>query len=440
MVPLGDLPFKGEEMIEQFCTDGEPNWLNKERRKAFEVYESTAEPTNRDERWRYTQLERFDFQGCRPLGKPVSGSLRPHIRQRISDSDADAVLVHNGGEVVFQKLSSLKEGVIFKDLRSAVLEHSDLVEQHLGKVLGPLNGKYVSLNTAFWSGGTFVYVPKNVELEVPVGTFTTAETGGFGAGRNVIVVDANSKLTYLDEYTSGTFDDRLFHSSVTEIVLMEGAQLRYVSLQDWGRNVAHMNHIRAHLARNSRLESLTVSLGADAARDEVEACLEGPGAESEMLGLYFADRGQHFNQYTLQHHLSEHAKSDLLFKGALRDASTAVYSGVIDVAEEAQQTNAYQTNRNLLLDHQSEAVSIPQLEIAANDVKCSHGSTTGPVPEDQRFYLMSRGLSPEVAEHVLVTGFLHEIMSRVTLPCVASYVEHMVQQKLGVPGVHERPI
>jgi len=198
------------------------------------------------------------------------------------------------------------------------------------------------------------------------------------------------------------------------------------------------NKIRARLARDARLESLTVSLGGDAARAEVEVDLEGPGSESEMLGLYFADEGQHYNQYTLQHHATDHALSDLLFKGALRDASTAVYSGVIVVDPGAQKTDAYQTNRNLLLDDESEAVSIPQLEIKANDVKCSHGSTTGPVPEDQRFYLMSRGLRPEVAEHVLVTGFLYEVMSRVTLPKVAQYVERVVQAKLGVPGVREK--
>jgi Fe-S cluster assembly protein SufD len=157
-----------------------------------------------------------------------------------------------------------------------------------------------------------------------------------------------------------------------------------------------------------------------------------------MLGLYFADKGQHYNQYTVQHHAADHAFSDLLFKGALRDASTAVYSGVIQVDEHAQKTDAYQTNRNLLLDEKSEAVSIPQLEIGANDVRCSHGSTTSPVPEDQRFYLMSRGLRPEVAEHVLVTGFLHEVASRVTLPKVAEYVERVVQAKLGVPGVAEK--
>jgi Fe-S cluster assembly protein SufD len=281
-------------------------------------------------------------------------------------------------------------------------------------------------------------VPRNVEVELPLGAFTTADRGGLSAGRTLIVVDVNAKVTFVDEYTADPIGERLAHHAATEIVLKDGAKLRYVSLQNWPREVVQQNKIRARLARDARLESLTVSLGGDAARVEVEVDLEGPGSDSEMLGLYFADEGQHYNQYTLQHHAADHARSDLLFKGALRDASTAVYSGVIVVDPGAQKTDAYQTNRNLLLDQQSEAVSIPQLEIKANDVKCSHGSTTGPVPEDQRFYLMSRGLRPEVAEHVLVTGFLYEVMSRVTLPKVAEYVERVVQAKLGVPGVKEK--
>ncbi|HRP47237.1 MAG TPA: Fe-S cluster assembly protein SufD, partial [Trueperaceae bacterium] len=291
---------------------------------------------------------------------------------------------------------------------------------------------------ALWENGTFVYVPKNVEVELPLGAFTTADSGGIGLGRALIVLGANARLTFIDEFTSEPFDERLFFDAATEIVLQDGAKLRYVSLQNWSRNVAHINKLRAHLGRDARLESVTVSLGADAARAEVESRLEGPGSESEMLGLYFADEGQHFNQFTLQHHATERGFSDVLFKGAVRDASQAVYSGMIVVDPGAQKTDAYQTNRNLLLDEDSEVVSIPQLEIAANDVKCSHGSTTGPVPEDQRFYLMSRGLHPEVAEHVLVTGFLYEVMSRVTLPKVAEYVERVVQAKLGVPGVKEK--
>ena len=432
------LPALGAGALRALASRGEPDWLVARRHAALRTFESTPFPTNRDEVWRYTQLKRFSLAGLESTAGPLTGDVGEGIRRRIADSDAEGVLVHKGGEVILGEAAIAEEGVIFTDLCSALREHPDLVREHLYRVVDASQGKYAALNSALWSGGTFVYVPKNVEVALPLGAFTTADRGGLSAGRTLVVVDVNAKLTYLDEYTSEPFDGRLFHSAATEIVLMDGASLRYVSLQNWSRNVAHMSRIRAHLARDSRLESLSVSLGADAARDEVECRLEGPGAEWEVLGLYFADRGQHFNQYTLQHHAADHARSDLLFKGALQDASTEVFSGIIVVDEGAQRTDAYQTNRNLLLDGRSEAVSIPQLEIGANDVRCSHGSTTGPVQEDQRFYLMSRGLPAEVAEHVLVTGFLHEVMGRVTLPKVTEYVERMVQAKLGVPGVGER--
>ncbi|MFO7543946.1 MAG: Fe-S cluster assembly protein SufD [Trueperaceae bacterium] len=424
-----------EAIVERYQ---EPAWLAEERRAALRTYQSTPFPTERDEAWRYTQLKRFRLDGLELAGAPKDTTISDRIRMRMADSDAEGMLVHKGRDVVLHEAKIREQGVIFTDLRTALREHEDLVRQHLYSAVNATQTKYTALNSALWENGTFVYVPKDVEVELPLGAFTTADRGGIGAGRTLVVVDVNAKLTYLDEYTSEPFDERLFYDAATEIVLKDGAKLRYVSLQNWSRNVVHVNKLRAHLGRDARLESLTVSVGANAARAEVESRMEGPGAESEMLGLYFGDEGQHYNQYTLQHHASHHAFSDVLFKGALRDDSSAVYSGIIVVDPGAQKTDAYQTNRNLLLDRNSSAVSIPQLEIAANDVKCSHGSTTGPVPEDQRFYLMSRGLKPEVAEHVLVTGFLHEVMSRVTLPKVAEYVERVVQAKLGVPGVKEK--
>ena len=424
-----------EALIQKY---DEPDWLAQERRAALRTYEATPFPTRRDEVWRYTQLERFSLEGLEPVGAPKDRSVSERIRMRITDSDAEGVLVHKGNEIVHRDSKIGEPGVIFTDLRTALKEHEDLVKEHLFSVINAQQTKYTALNSAFWENGTFVYVPKNVEVSLPLGAFNSADAGGVTAPRTLIILEANAKATFIDEYTSEEFGERLFVSGAAEIILGDGAKLRYVSLQNWSRTVAHLNKIRAQLGRNSRLESLTVSLGADAARAEVESVLSGPGSESEMLGLYFADKGQHYNQYTLQHHASDHAFSDLLFKGALRDSSEAVYSGNIVVDENAQKTDAYQTNRNLLLDEESEAVSIPQLEIAANDVRCSHGSTVSPVPEDQRFYLMSRGLKPEVAEHVLVTGFLHEVTSRVTLPKVAEYVERVVQAKLGVPGVDEK--
>jgi Fe-S cluster assembly protein SufD len=416
----------------------EPSWLAEERRAAFRTFEATPWPTSRDENWRYTELDRFRLDDLTPAEGPADRSVSERIRMRMTDSDAEGVLVHKNGETVHAQADLREEGVLFTDLRTAVREHEDLVRDHLYRVVDAKDGKYHALNAALWQNGTFVYVPRDVEVALPLGAFTTADRGGLSAGRTLIIVEDNAKVTFLDEYTSDPFDERLFHAAATEMILGPGAKVRYVSLQNWGRNVAHMNKLKAELGRDARLESLTVSLGADAARAEVESTMNGPGSESEMLGLYFADQGQHYNQYTLQHHAADHAFSDVLFKGALRDASTAVYSGVIVVDEGAQKTDAYQTNRNLLLDTESEAVSIPQLEIGANDVRCSHGSTTGPVPEDQRFYLMSRGMPPEVAEHLLVTGFLYEVTSRVTLPKAAEYVERVVQAKLGVPGVKEK--
>lgn len=417
---------------------GEPDWLAEERRAALRTYHATPQPTNRDEVWRYTQLARFAIDGLEPVDGPRDATVAERIGMRIDDSDAEAALVLKSGAVVRRAGDVGEKGVVFTDLRTALRDHEDLVRAHLYTVVHAGMSKAAALDAALWTNGTFLYVPRDVEVALPLGAFTTADRGGLSAGRTLIVVGANAKVTFLDEYTSDPIGERLVHHAATEIVLADGAKLRYVSLQNWSRDVVQQNKIRARIGRDARLESLTVSLGGDAARAEVEVDLEGPGADSEMLGLYFADQGQHFNQYTLQHHAADHARSDLLFKGALRDASTAVYSGVIVVDPGAQKTDAYQTNRNLLLDTESEAVSIPQLEIKANDVKCSHGSTTGPVPEDQRFYLMSRGLRPEVAEHVLVTGFLYEVMSRVTLPKVAEYVERVVQAKLGVPGVKEK--
>ena len=439
MQALSDNPAVNAAAVEELITRySEPAWLADERRAALRSYDATPFPTARDEQWRYSQLGRFTIDGLDLIEGPLSDVVSERISMRSGDSDAEGTMVIKNGKLVERQAKLAEQGVIFTDLRTALHEHEALVRKHLFSTVNATQTKYTALNSALWTNGTFVYVPKNVEVELPLGTFTTADRGGIGAGRTLIVVDVNAKATFIDEFTSEPFDERLFYDAATEIVLKDGAKLRYVSLQNWSRNVVHLHKQRADVGRDARLESLTVSLGGDAGRVEIESELTGLGAESEMLGLYFADEGQHFNQYTVQHHAAGRAFSDVLFKGAVRDASHAVYSGVIIVDPGAQKTDAYQTNRNLLLDRDSEVVSIPQLEIAANDVKCSHGSTTGPVPEDQRFYLMSRGLTPEVAEHVLVTGFLYEVMSRVTLPKVAEYVERVVQAKLGVPGVKEK--
>jgi Fe-S cluster assembly protein SufD len=439
MNTLTDTPALSQAQLESLLERRqEPSWLQDERRAALRSFEGQPWPSNRDEVWRYTDLKRFRLDGLELVDGPRNDTVSERIQMRLTDSDADGVIVHKGNRVVHFEAHIKEAGVVFTDLATAVREHPELVRRHLYGAVNATQTKYTAMNSAFWETGTFLYVPKNVELELPLGAFYSADRGGLSFPRTLVVLEDNAKATFIDEYSSEDFGERLASVGAVELVLGDGAKLRYVNLQNWNRSALHVAKMRARLGRAARLESLTVNLGADAARSEVESVLDGPGSESEMLGLYFADKGQHYNQYTLQHHAKDHAFSDLLFKGALRDASTAVYSGVIVVDPGAQKTDAYQTNRNFLLDEASRAVSIPQLEIKANDVKCSHGSTISPVPEDQRFYLMSRGLTPEVAEHVLVTSFLYEVTSRVTLPKVAEYVERVVQAKLGVPGVKEK--
>jgi Fe-S cluster assembly protein SufD len=192
----------------------------------------------------------------------------------------------------------------------------------------------------------------------------------------------------------------------------------------------HFHRTRALLARDARLHDLTATFGGTLARTETQSELAGPGADSEMLGLYFAHGEQHLDHYTLQHHAEHHTKSDLLYKGAVKDRAHTVYSGLIKLEEAAQKADAYQSNRNLLLSSEARVDSIPQLEIAANEVRCTHGSTTAPVDEMQLFYLMSRGVPKHIAQQVLVKAHLYDVLTRIPLEALREHIERVIEEKV----------
>ena len=196
-----------EALIQKY---NEPTWLAEERRAALRTYEATPFPTRRDEVWRYTQLERFSLDGLEPVGAPKDRNVSERIRMRIEDSDAEGILVHKGNEIVHRDSKISEEGVIFTDLRTALREHEDLVREHLFSVINAQQTKYTALNSAFWENGTFVYVPRNVEVSLPLGAFNSADAGGITAPRTLIILEANAKATFIDEYTSEEFGERLF--------------------------------------------------------------------------------------------------------------------------------------------------------------------------------------------------------------------------------------
>jgi Fe-S cluster assembly protein SufD len=276
-----------------------------------------------------------------------------------------------------------------------------------------------------------VHVPRGVRVEKPIRVARWLPEGGVAVfPRTLIVAEANSHLAYVDEFASHDLHEPAMSLGAVEVIAQDGADVQYVALQQWGRGVHHLSMQRTIAARDSNLDTLVVNLGASVARVDLRARLEGPGARSDMLGLYFARGNQHFDHNTRQDHVSPLANSDLLYKGALYDQSKAVFRGVIRVFPGAQRTDAYQTNRNLLLSDRAEAISLPNLEIEADDVKCSHGATVGQLDAEEMFYLMSRGLTSEQAQKLAIFGFFGEVLNRLPLPDVVEELKAAIAAKI----------
>jgi Fe-S cluster assembly protein SufD len=284
-------------------------------------------------------------------------------------------------------------------------------------------------------------VPAGVEVEVPLQIMRRVDGGGSTFPHTTVVVEENAALTLIDVFSSAEFDragrarpdrstDASLCSSVVEVEARRGATVNYISLQQWGRNVSHFQTQRFTGYRDSTVRSLAVNLGCRFARTQVESVLKGEGSFSEMLGLYFADSDQHFAQRTLQSHNAQHATSDLLYKGALKERSRSEYSGLIKVMKNAQGTDAYQANRNLVLSEDALARSIPQLEIEANEVRCTHGATVSPVEEEHLFYLMSRGIDRVTAQKLVVFGFFGDVLDRIRVPTVREGLSRAIAAKV----------
>jgi Fe-S cluster assembly protein SufD len=420
---------------------GEPDWLRERRLHAWDVYERTPLPTTRLEEWRYTDLGRFlHLDELRLTGTPDwsrdPSAWPERLRETMAgDREASGHLVVVDGEVVHTDIREdlAEKGVVLASLRDAVSEHPELVEEHLAvEAAPPEEGKFAALNAALWSDGILLHVPAGVHLDLPVRVTRWLSEGGTACfTRTLIVADRGSRVSYVDEIVSDDFQRLAMASSAVEVVARDGAQVQYVALQRLGRGAFYQSQQRTLAGRDATLDTLNVSLGASVTRVDLEARLSGPGANSDMLGLYFGDADQHFDHNTSQDHRAPNTFSDLLYKGALDDESRSVFRGIIRVRRGAQQTDAYQTNRNLLLSDDARADSLPNLEIEADDVKCSHGATVGQLDEDSLFYIMSRGVPRERAERLAVLGFLGEVLSRLPLGGVVEKVTLAIEEKLG---------
>jgi Fe-S cluster assembly protein SufD len=423
----------------------EPGWLNDKRLEAWRTFEETPMPGLRDEAWRYTDISDVridDFAPYAPSPEVASEKDLPEAVQTLikEGEQNSALLVQHNSETAYSRVDEelTRKGVVFTDLHTALAEHEGLIKEKLFRLVPVDYDKFAALSAAAFSGGSFLYVPRGANVEVPIQSYRWLDVVGSIMPRTLVVVEEGASVTYIDEYASADGEEPAFSNGAVELYVGQGAHLRYVSLQNWERNVLHFNTIRSSTEKDATINSLVVSLGSQLSRTNVEAGLAATGSDSEMLGLYFADSNQLLDHHTLQDHISPNAHSDLLYKGALRDESLAVFSGLIRVEPGAQKTDAYQTNRNLILGtDEAMAVSLPNLEIMADDVKCSHGSTTGQVDDVELFYLMSRGIPRHEAEKLVVFGFFGEVTSRIPLKGLKEKLDRAIEGKIGL-GFEER--
>jgi Fe-S cluster assembly protein SufD len=426
--------FTREAVLELSRRFDEPAWMRDFRLAAWATAESLPWPAPTDEAWRRTDPAAFQFPGIRPFADAPAGALPERLQRAIEAWEAPAgLLVQRNSQTVRRALDpQAGPGVVFTDLHTAVRERPDLVREHfMTSGVRPDETKFRALHAALWSGGTFLYVPDGVEVTLPLVSLTWIDADGVGVFPHTLVIAGRgSRVTLIAGSASAAGEWPAFADGVTEVITHDGAQVRLVMLQEWERNVVEIAIMRAILARDATLHSLVVGFGGKVVKTNVECILAGAGATSEMLGLLFADGTQHFDVHTLQEHRAPHTLSDLLYKNAVKDRARSVFSGMIRVHYGAQKTNAFQANRNLILSEGAKADSIPNLEIMANDLRCTHGSATSRLNEEHLFYLMSRGLTRAQAVRTVVEGFFAELLDRVPMEALRQRLQREIETRM----------
>lgn len=430
-----------EQAITRAGTAREGAWALTRRKAAAGTLSTLSLPKREDELWRRTDFGTLEqsLAGLDPFAQSPTArnvdDLPAAVLERIAGEAGNAALVvqRDAGVVIEQTHPTLqKQGVTVCSLDRATREHEALLAPRFGSLLHDDYDWYTAMGASVRQGGLFVHVPKGVKAEIPVRMFHWIDGAGrLVAPRTVVVVEDGAEATILEEMLSETVEGASLHAGGVEVFVGANAKLTYAQLQDWGRNVFHYGNVRAQVAQDAELQWMQVMVGGRMTKANGYFDLDGSGARAYVNGFMFGDARQHFHLHTLQRHLKPHCTSDLLIKCCLKDKARSVYQGLIQVAEGAQRTDAYQANRNLLLSDQARADSIPGLEILANDVRCTHGATLGYVEPEHLYYLMARGLPRVEAQRLIVEAFFEPVIERIPLATVRDRLRGEIERKIG---------
>jgi Fe-S cluster assembly protein SufD len=429
-----EFSFTREEVESISQALGESDVLKTQRMAAWEKFESTPMPSTSDEPWRRTDIRGLDVDQIKMQASaktPVAAEL---LQPLVAESHGALLVLQPGHAPDLQTEDDLQEqGVVFTDWATAVREHAEILDRYMDKVVPAEDGKFAALTAAMSQEGVLLYVPAGVQLQQPLHSiFWAPGTDAAFFHRVLIVLERGSSATFFHETASPTEKEgQTVHAGIVEISVAEEASLKFVEVQNLGGHVWNFTHERAKVAREGRLDWIFGAVGSQLTKTFSDLDLTGQGAEGRFSGLYFASERQHFDHDTQQNHLAPNTMSDLLYKGALIDQSRSVWQGMIYVAPEAQKTDGFQANRNLILSKKARADSIPGLEILADDVRCTHGATVGQLEELPIYYLMTRGFPREEAERMMIDGFFAPIMERIPFDGVCGRFRGMIEAKLG---------
>jgi Fe-S cluster assembly protein SufD len=414
-----------------------PDWFRGQQADAWTKFESIPRPTRKDQGWRFSNVDLLDLAPFR-FSPEMSADDRANVLKYSRGLKQFAGrMIFAGDQLIERSVVSeelKKRGVIFQPLERAMVEHADLFRKYFMSHPATLgSAKFAALHKALVSSGTFLYVPRGTEIELPIEIFHWLQGENASVFPHLLLVaDELAKVTVIEHFRSFARrgeNTAGFACGVNDLIAGPGAKITYVCAQTWGENVRALQINTTTVDHDAAAMSLNLHLGARYSRFESLSRLTGDGGRSDLLAVSVADRDQEFDARTLQDHISPHTTSDLLYKNALNDRARSIFGGLIRVEPHAHFTDAYQKVRNLLLSDDSEADSMPGLEILADNVRCTHGATSGQIDEDEMFYLRTRGIPVALAQRLIVIGFLNEVIRRLDQPPIAAHLERLIEEK-----------
>jgi Fe-S cluster assembly protein SufD len=413
----------------------EPAWLKERRERAALTAADLGLPTYKGRAgWEFTDLGSFSLDAYLPAA-PGEGDAGAVDRvETLLEAPEGAITLRQVDGRVLDTVEA--DGPIVLPLTLAAERHPELVEPHLGRIVDSSSDVFAAANDARWTGGAFVYVPRGVRVEAPILLTAVSDAAGRSLNRRtLIVVDEGAEAEVWEQYLSGSPDADALVNTVVEIVVGQNARLRFVSGQDLNEKSWIFGSMRAEVARDGSLDWVVAGFGSGRGKVRTETLLAGEGAEAKVTGAYAPHGRQHVDYDTTQEHGAANTTSDLAFRGILAERSSVVWRGMIKVDKGAQQTDAFQECRNLLLSKRAHADAIPGLEILANDVRCTHAAAIAQIDPDQLFYLRSRGLGEGPAKRLVIEGFMAELVERFEegpiRTAMAAALEHRLARILG---------